>query len=75
MRRKLVKRVEALGRKLLSIFGRRDNLRRKRCDDPVQWKRWYKMNHRRQMQLRALKQQCGIKLNPEGVSLPRWTVR
>lgn len=84
LKRKLVKRVEALGKALLSAFGRRgasqmritaDDLRRKRCSYPVQWHRWYKMNARRRRQLAAIKRLCGTKLNPRTVDLPRWAVR
>ena len=42
---------------------------------PGQWHRWYKVNHRHQRQLRALKQIRGGRINPKVTGLLRSMVR
>jgi len=78
--RKLVRRIEAVARALLRLYGGPRGLESagrklaRRQYSPGQWHRWYQVNRKRQRELSALKR-AGFPINPRAVGLPRWAVR
>jgi hypothetical protein len=61
-------------RRLGSLEEAEKVLRRERCTDRAQWRRWYQANRKWQRQMTALKRLTGRKINPRTCSLPRWVI-
>lgn len=69
---------------ILNVFARREGLtpramleqlsKKEPAYPPGQWHRWYKANHKRQRQMRAIKQRGGGWINPNTTGLPRYFV-
>lgn len=79
---KLLKRLRAAFIEVFLVARRFRNadkvaahLRRVRCKDRAQWRRWHRANQKYQRRLTAFRRLTGRRIDPRVSSLPRWAVR